>query len=91
MANIVKEAFGKQLYINEAKYLDAKTQPVSNVSDLYAIPRQQRFEGLKIMVLNESMEYVLSGGTKDSNWVAFNCKEADIITETDGNELDINK
>lgn len=93
MAEITKEAFGKQLYINDGKYLDAKIQPVSQVSELYAIPRQQRFEGLEILVLNEGKKYVLSGGTKDSNWVIANMYEnsGDLFWDTDGNDLDINK
>lgn len=91
MANIVKEAFGKQLYINDAKYLDAKLQPVQTKDELLAMPRQQRFEGLEVMVLGEGRKYILSGGTKDSNWVPLNTGNDEMFWETDGNELDINK
>ena len=92
MAEIVKEAFGKQLYINDGKYLDAKTQPVKEINNLYAIPRQQRFEGLEVLVLDEGKKYVLSGGTKDSNWVVADMYETknELFWETDGNDLDIN-
>ena len=89
MGDIKKEAFSKQLYINDGKYLDAKMQPVDNIEDLYAIPRTQRFIGLEIMVINEGKKYILMDGTKDSNWQPLS--NGELYWEGDVTNLDINE
>ena len=90
MANIVSEAYGKRLYINDGFYLDAKMQPVATFDDLSAIPRQQRFIGLEILVIDENKKYRLVDGTKNSNWQPVS--DGDLFWEGDDTlENDINK
>ena len=91
MANIVSEAFGKRLYINEGYYLDSKTQPVQTFDDLNLIPRQQRFIGLEVLVIDEDKKYRLKNGTKNSDWVAVEEGNSEMFWEGDDSiENDIN-
>ena len=57
--------------------LDVKTQPVATVSDLYKIPRAQRYIGMTVTVLETDemgnrFDYWLIDGTANFNWVRKN-------------------
>ena len=45
--------YSNQFKYTGAGYIDAKIQPVATVADLNSIPRNQRFLGLTVTVLND--------------------------------------
>lgn len=66
--------------------LDAKNMPVQSISDLYAIPMNERYIGMTKLVLDENKEYWLLNNVSNSAWTIKNQSEG-IITIT-GNDVE---
>lgn len=48
--------------------LDIKLTPVDSLTDLYHIPRSERYVSMTIFVKSENCEYWLVDGTLNMNW-----------------------
>ena len=63
--------------------VDIKNMPVNTVEDLYAIPMNERYVGLTVLVLNEKKEYWLLDNVSNSAWTVKNQAEG-VIKITGG-------
>lgn len=61
-----------QIRTTQAGPLDVKATPVDTMTDLYNIPRSQRYESMTVFVKDVKKEYWLVDGTLNLNWVVKN-------------------